>query len=66
MAEARVVATTIQHGRARYRVTECGGWQVHLFGWFPTGNNPRWQWSRIDVSKVPEAVRRVSTGNSGT
>ncbi len=60
MNETRVIWTTIQQGRAQYRVNEAGNWQVKRFGWFPTGHNPRWEWGHTDTNSVPEEAAAVA------
>lgn len=52
-----LVECTFAHGQNRYRVNSGGEWQTLMFGWWPTGNNPRWKWEPIPADKVPSEVR---------
>lgn len=56
-AKVEMVERTYAHGRNRYRVNSRGEWSALLWGFFPTGPTPRYQWSSIPTDKVPAEVR---------
>ena len=58
---ARVVAKTIEHGGAHYRVDTEGSWWVLMFGWWPdSGGTPSHRWRPIPSEKVPGPVRDLA------
>lgn len=54
--KATLCEQTFALGKARFKVDTEGRWQCLMWGWFPTGNNPRYQWSLIPKEKVPNEV----------
>lgn len=60
MACVTLTEQTFTMGKNRFRVSSNGDWSALMFGWWPTGNNPRWQWSPIEVSSVPDEVKKAA------
>jgi len=54
--EAILCEQTFALGKARFKVNTKGQWQCLMWGWYPTGNNPRYQWEWIKKEQVPEEV----------
>lgn len=50
---------TIAYGPQRWRIDSKGNWSVLMFGWWPFGDNPRWEWSGISLDKVPKEVKEA-------
>ncbi len=53
---------TFSLGKAQYKVNSKNQWQCLLWGWFPTGNNPRYEWEWIEEKHVPKEVLRQANG----
>jgi hypothetical protein len=56
---ARVSAVDITVGRTQYRLRG-EQWYVHMWGWWPTGANPRWAWVDVAEDCVPDEVKALA------
>lgn len=54
--EVQLCERTFAVGKNRFKVNSEGQWQVLMWGWYPTGNNPRYSWEWIEKSRVPDEV----------
>ena len=60
MPKARISAQIICYNKNTYKYNAASGdWLVHMWGWWPYGNNPRWSWVRVSCDKVPDEVKRL-------
>lgn len=54
--EVTLCERTFALGKARFKVNANGEWQCLMWGWYPTGHSPRYQWAWIEKNKVPNEV----------
>ena len=62
--DAILAERTFAQGRNRWRVDSQGRWSVYMWGWWPTGANPRGQFVPISADKVPHAIQQSAARNS--
>ena len=55
---------TFSQGQNRWRIDFQGRWSVYLWGWWPTGVNPRGQFIAISADGVPNDIKQAATRNS--
>jgi len=61
MGDIQEVERTFARGPQRWRVDAEGNWSVQMFGWYPTGPSPRYQWHYVERDQVPdELIRRAA------
>jgi len=54
--DATLCEQTFALGKNRFKVNSEDQWQVLMWGWYPTGSSPRYQWSWIEKRHIPEEV----------
>ena len=47
---------TFHRGTQQWRVDSAGNWSVYMWGWWPSGANPRGQFMPIEKNKVPKEL----------
>lgn len=60
MSDIRLSERTFSQGKNRWRVDDAGRWSVLLWGWFPTGVSPRYQWEPIERGRVPLDILKAA------
>jgi len=54
--KATLCEQTFALGKSRFKVDTKGNWQCLMWGWYPFGHSPRYQWSLIPKEKVPNEI----------
>lgn len=60
MTTVALAERTFAVGPQRWRVDAQGHWSVYMWGWWPTGANPRGQFVAIPEDKVPYEVQSAA------
>lgn len=42
-----------------WEVDEKGNWKVQIWGWFPFGHSPRYDWKYVEYNDIPKELKNI-------